>query len=445
MSQVNDSARDNRGKERDQWTIVLDFPSALGSEATIDKLNKLVDMDEATKGKPVAIVGQTLSLNDLGEFILKRWEFSNGKLTSLSQTKPIDMGNDLEGLLKLARQRHPSDKTALLIDSHGTGMAGVVGNQGRMSLPRLELAISHGLGKKVDLLDLDSCEMAQAGAIRSLSKSAKHVIASAEFENSGGQNLSETLEIVLEKPTISPDELANEIVARSKNWDVGGDGTGIHTLAHFESQHVSEFDKAMNHLGSLLSMSMKNPSNAAAIRNIIEQIPEFDADKNFQKRDLRLFLTTMDNAIQQKVIPDDSGEMRKAIKQVLAAQDGLVRSYYGEAGGDLPYDKMGGLSVLLPGSSLSDKSQLAESTTKSGACQEVYALADQYPVLFAPFKNEPDVAICTAAAELDLSQSNPSQPAESEKPFNQALGSFIQQQSDYRSGGWANFINSLVQ
>jgi hypothetical protein len=443
MNESTESAHDKSVSERDQWTVILDFPSVFGSPATQKKLDQLVAMDEETTGKAVTIIGQTINLDANGHLFLRRFEFANGKLSSLGDFAAKDMGSDLEGLLKMSREKHPHSKTALIIDSHGLGQAGLVGDQGRLSLPKLELAISNGLGKKVDVLDLDSCEMAQEGSLRQLQKSTKHLIASAEFEQGEGQNLTKTLDTILEDPSIDASMLANEIIQGSREYALSG-GFGIHTLAHFDLKFFSGFEKTLNTLGSALTVAMKNERNAQGVRKVIDQIPAFDEENNFEKRDLKLFATKLNEGIQKGEISDETGQLAKAIKEVLAAQGKLVRAYYGDNEGDLPYDKMGGLSVFLPSGRLGDTKQLAESSYESNVCRQFYALA-QYPDQFAPYKKERDAALCMTAAPVMDPATPKSELVRDQKRFSRAMDKFVEEQSDARSGAWANFIHGLLR
>jgi Clostripain family len=429
--------------KQQQWTIVLDFPSVVGSPAVLKKFDELAELEEAKTGTGVSIIGQTINLDQDGHFFLRRFEYANGKMTSLGDVKAKDIGSDLEGLLKLTRQRHKDTRTALIIDSHGLGPFGLVGDQGRLSLPKLELTISHGLGKKLDVLDLDSCEMAQVGSVRRLSKSTEHLIASAEFEQGQGQDLSLILNTVFENPHADSATMADSIVGAVKEYSEQG-RVGVNTLAHFDTAHTAALDDALNSLGSALTAAMKDESNSKAIRNIIEQIPTYDPENNFEKRDLKMFATGLSKAIQEGKITDKNHELDRAAKGVLAAQSELVKSYFGSADGDQPYDEMGGLSVFLPNGSLKDKKEIADGTADSAACKQVYALAE-YPELFAPYSKEKDIAVCMTAKPLADPNTPKSELPQAQKRFSAALDSFVKEQSDTHSGSWARFIHELMR
>ena len=429
--------------QKEQWTVILDFPSVFGSPDTVQKLDQLASQDEKQFGKSVSIIGQTVNFDQDGQPFLRRFEYANGQLSSLGDANAQDMGSDLEDLLRLAEQRHPKSKTALIFDSHGLGQFGLVGDQGRLSLPKLELAISKGLGRKVDLLDLDACEMGQVGPIRSLKKSAKHLIASAEYEQGQGQNLPNNLNAFIENPDIDPSEAADEIVKRSGEFTESG-GQGVHTLAHFDLKYVPAFDRALNNLGSALTMAMKDRQNAESIRKVIENIPAYDAENSFEKRDLKLFTASLNEAIQKGEISDKTGKLGAAIKRVTAVQSKLVSSYFGDDAGDLPYDRMGGLSVFLPAGTIHNKEQLAKDATETQACKDVYALAKN-PELFAPYKNERDIAVCMTAAPMVNPEKPPSELAHDQVQFNRALDKFVQKESDNKTGAWANFVRGLLQ
>src|SRR5579885_1030630 len=203
-----------------EWTIVVDLianfneRTARGKLGAEDKLQRLFDLKDETKGKPITIVVQSIEpsppsaqqqlariagsnssavldnrrpgIADPGAFTLRRYVIKDGRIEELPKRESKAHEDDLSNLLQFALKNYPAKRVALDFFGHGDGNAGVTGDQGDVSAAAFERSIERGLAgsghQRLHLLDLDACLMAEDDILRRGHNVAKRLIASAETE-----------------------------------------------------------------------------------------------------------------------------------------------------------------------------------------------------------------------------------------------------------------------
>lgn len=402
---------------RQEWTVAYDLATnlkekgAYGQMGAEDKINLLKDFVSVTRGTPVTIIAQAIEPKPDAakpkegaadssskaakpeDFTLVRYIIRDGIITALPPEKSQGFGQDLTNLLQMATKEAPSLKTALVVNAHGTGNMGLVGDNGKIALSDFESSVKSGLAgsghEKLDLLDFDSCLMAQDGVLRRTQSIAKHLVASAEIENTDasqgidGQNLDIWLANLLSNPKMDGAALGKTIINQADkgaNNGLSNTSEGTPTLALFNLEAVKPFQQSLDGLGQSLSRAIEKPANLKAVQAVIDSIPVYAAtavaapggdnpQARLQKRDLSVFLTRLSTAIDQGKIQDSDGSLKEAIaktqKQSQAVTEAVHKStslmargngVFGITAADIPaatsYQETGGLSVFLPESQL---------------------------------------------------------------------------------------------
>ncbi len=393
---ITDNTSTDKGKA--QWTIAIDLAVNLenagpnGRMGAEDKINRLKELKDATKGKPVVIIAQAVmpkggaTASDKKEVTLKRYRISDGKIEELSQTPSKGLADDLSDLLAIATHDYPSTRLGLVVNAHGLGNRGLIGDTGQVTLAKFEQAVKTGLSEsgreKLDLLDFDACLMAEHTVLDKIGRIAERMVASAEVENTDaetdvdGQNLNKWLEALLQDPSMDGEKLGRKLIETA---DAGANdardakGTrGTPTLALFNLGAEAPFRKSLDDLGDRLAKALENLTDKNSIHEIIDELPTFGTMGGFidptqtHERDLKTFLTAMERAIQSKQLPDADGSL---IKSIRGAQEQLAKMTEAFHGADQQaptaglilgprerqtYKELGGLSAFLPSRAVLD-------------------------------------------------------------------------------------------
>lgn len=273
-----DSGKD-KGTAKQNWLVVMNLATDFGGECTIEKrTNKLQELAKSTEGKPVTIVVQSAVLDEKsGKYNLERFVLKDGKVEKLkSPGESKGYGSDVEGLMKYASSTFPAKNVGLILDSHGSGNDGLMGDNGNLSLADLKTHVQTALKgsghEKLDFLQFDACLMAQNGVLESTQSIAKHVVASAEPEGVTADTAAadnKNLAQLLKNPNMTADQLAELCVAQAK------DVNGFDTLAHFDMAKYSAFRQSLDSFGEGLTKLWDDPKQQEVLRQIVGQTFEY--------------------------------------------------------------------------------------------------------------------------------------------------------------------------
>ena len=376
-----DKTNDGEGKQPDaptdkqEWTIAIDLTTSLadGKYGAQQKQEQLRDLAEQTKGTDVTLDVQYL-LPDSNEKnaggTLKHFQIKDGQIIEQEDTRSKGIAQDIEDLLKKASQEDPSNKIGLILQSHGTTQDGIKDENGNTAnLDQINQAISNGLEgsghEKLDMLDLDSCLTASTATLNELKNSTDNLVASSQTEsagpNSDGQNLNAALSNLLEDPSLTGSELAEEFVNEAKE---GSNGNGTATLAHFDMSKVDELDSSLDNLGNTLAELAKDPQNNAVLKKDIEEAARYapgsdtDETSGLENRDLKQVLANISESLESGELKDQTGQLQKSLERAIKAEDDVsVSNYTGESKNPtskLDPEKTGDLSIFAPSEKFND-------------------------------------------------------------------------------------------
>ncbi|MBY0551473.1 MAG: hypothetical protein K2W95_29600 [Candidatus Obscuribacterales bacterium] len=403
-----------------EWVMAIniatkDFGKGDNIERRLDELNKLA---ANTKGKPVAITVQVAHYDLQKDTPRKAYEFfvptpyhvdqyviHDGKMTKTGSLNSSGYAGDVKELLSFTAKQFDAKKSALLIDSHGNGNVGLTGDMGKATISQLAKAIETGWpgDGKIDVIDFDSCLMAQEGVLKAMRPLTDHVVASPETERALGQDLTKTVKAIIEHPEMTPDEFAETMVeiARLQPLPVERKEVKVQnfydlleklkpqegekippvqvrTLAHFSLVNYEKFRSRLDDYGDALSEAIKDPKNRQTIDRLIEESPSYGDwfGEAGECKDLKSFVDSMFREIGRGRIADPDGQLRITGGRVLDSHKKLVPSYSGfEA-----FGARGGLSDFLPDRYSLDFHKRARNWVPSGdysaACTNMELLAE---------------------------------------------------------------------
>lgn len=386
-----------------EWTVIIDLAATKiinGQESgSADKAEQLKQLVEESRDKPVDMFVQLVDKQDDGSNILRRYEIENGQLTSLDSKPAQDFASDLQDFISTATANSDSERLALIINNDGGGAKGMTGDdnaKGQITSPSEFVdAVRQGLQNsghdRLDLLDMDACLTAEVGFLDSASQVANNFVGSAETERvrPGGvnaQNLNSAMERLFENPEMTGQQFGDSIVEEARNGSnqaqsLNGSNehtrfdSGTNTLINLNLENYQEFDNAYNEFGNQLAEALSEPGNQTEIDNLIEQAPRFGLERSVvnsdshSNRDLQTFAQDVQRSIDQGKLTDNDGSLSQSVENLLAAQNEITSSYYGQET-DEGYDKMGGLSAFLPDSQYRDPQLTAQTMTGVGQFQD---------------------------------------------------------------------------
>lgn len=375
-----------------EWLMAINIATKdFGKGDNIQRrLDQLRDLADKTKDKPVAITVQVAhsdlqNQNSTAASVYKffvpkpyhvdRYVIHDGKMNKVESGNSQGYAGDVKELLSFSAKHFKPNKSAVLFDSHGSGNAGLSGDIGHTTLPEFTKGVDEGWPKangKIDVLDFDSCLMAQEGVLKALRPLASHVVASAETERALGQDLPKTVNTLIEHPELTPAEYAEAVVelarlqpmpkpkkeVRIKNFydllesfkiekgpDVP-DRIQVRTLAHFSLANYQHFRSRLDDYGDALADAIKDPKNRQTIDRMIENAPSYGDwfGEAGECKDIKSFVDSMFMAIDKGKLSDPDGRLRITGGRVLDAHKKLVVSYSGFDG----FGARGGLSDFLP-------------------------------------------------------------------------------------------------
>jgi len=390
------------------WTVAIDLAVNLKNRGEFgrmggeDKMAKLRYLKEASKHSPVKIVVQQIvdDRHTPGGHRLKRFEISNGEVKPIGDQPSKNITSDLKDFLSYVSNNYKSDHLAVTINAHGLGDNGLSGDNGHSSLAQLQKAIHDGLGnRKADVVNLDSCLMAQVGVLKAMEPVAQHLIASSDVEDTDhkdtnlvdGQNLNAWLLQLLYKPDMSAGDLSKAIIQEAENGSNDGVNltSGTRTLAHFDLTKFDQFEHSLSKFGDTVVDAMKDPGNREAIPVAMELSPGFmifgitgtpvsaEAYSNQligQKRDLNGFGRALEIGVSDglpinfsgniQMISDPDGKLVSAVQDLRQRQNELEPEFHTSIKSDIWRTQ--GLSIFMPPEHLLNTQKTATDMTHAG-------------------------------------------------------------------------------
>jgi len=377
---VNLSEADQPSTPR-TWTMAIQLTSTGTLEADGRQVNtgaarkseEILRLAKLTENSPVTLYVQSVDAmqsKDDKTPTVSTYRIEGGKVTLVEQRPSQSPQADLESLMGRASRRSGDGHLGLVIQSHGTAESGIYGDTGKLPLEQLKESLARTLmanGRdSLDLLNFDSCSMGNLDVAAFMSGVARHMVASSELEHSfgvdvDGQNITRTLTELLANPTMSPHDFAQRsirLAQQGANDDAGNlvaDTSGTETLAHVDTSKMERLTKSVESLGALLGTLIQNPAYRSEMLKLIDQLPSFgsigtraNGTIKPERRDLGLFLDKLDESIKSGKFGVVNEALIASVAEAKAAQRDAIAGYHGE--NYKQYDRMSGLSLLLPGS-----------------------------------------------------------------------------------------------
>lgn len=384
------------------WTFAINFTTDFGdSQGVISGMERLSEFAEKTKGTNVKIVAQAAfpQSDTCGEELacfdpsannhkLERYLIADGKLKLIETVDSNGYAADVESLVKFTCKNYPGKKMGLIIDSHGSGNEGLMGDTGTAGVDEFVKAVQNGLKEskheKFDLLDFDTCLMAQDGALGKISKVADQIVASAETEGIyNAQNYLDPIANLLKKPETDGFTLARQIIAEThkdmEQWKFEGYDPAVRTLGHFNMRQYEQFKKNLDQFGEELAKSVDDKKNKAVIEEAIDSSRKYGSSGHAMsllfgfsvgqktRTDLKDFTERVLSAIDSGEISDPDRTLKKSAMDLMTARSVFIDSYHGDG----EYKNAGGLSTFLPSRTLRNVDREARLSCTAGRMADI--------------------------------------------------------------------------
>jgi hypothetical protein len=196
----------------------------------------------------------------------------------------LNMGdpNTLINFTNWAIDKYPADKYIIDIWDHGGGFAGAAWDDGDpntaadddwLNLDNISFAVqnikSH-LGRNIDIVAFDACLMGEVSVMYTLYGYTDVAIGSGPVEPGDGWPYERILKSLVETPTMSPVDLAKEIVTDyiESYSDLKGDPTDYPkvTMAAWHMNRMMPVFSAVNSLGMAMAMKSGLPPDGMILR-----------------------------------------------------------------------------------------------------------------------------------------------------------------------------------
>lgn len=263
---------------------------------------------------------------------------------------PVDMSNpdNLADFISWGMKNYPAEHTLVVLMDHGYGFLGTPDDneaQHTMTLNQLEEGLKKAeaqAGKKVDILGLDSCLMAQAEVAHQIKEGAHYLVASEEIEYPLGWpegNIINRMKTELADRQLSPGECASLIVDENAKAPesmktasaISLSGAGsvtekAHALAEVLLHHIRENPQAKE----TLRQAIKNAHNYCLI------IPGETLCQDY--RDMHDLCRSIADSFSCGHIGQAAADLQSAVGEAVVAE-----AHKGEEG-----EGSHGLSVYIP-------------------------------------------------------------------------------------------------
>jgi hypothetical protein len=330
----------------------------------------------------------------------ERYFIHDGIIDKLPDSQAKTSDAELTELLQTAEKLSPSAKLGLLIQSHGSGSQGIATNKGPVDLDKTLSAIQNGLsnriGKTLDVLDFDACDMGTIAVLSRIrdSRISNNVVASATAEGStgdaDGQNLSAAFHSLMANTKQTGAELASSFVEHAKEGDNGsGKNNATMTLASFDLTKFDDFKRSLNTFGEELTRFASTKEGLRAIRSIVDSTvrPETgQPDVQKHERDLQSFAHNLLSAIEAGQLHVRNDNLANAAKHLLQSLSEMETNHFGEAARD--YKDLAGITANIPGKELLDRHEVGRLLSPFHAIVET---VDGIRVEGLALPNKPDI------------------------------------------------------
>jgi hypothetical protein len=179
-------------------------------------------------------------------------------------------GGTLRDFVSWGMQSFPAKHTMLIVAGHGEGYRGVCTdgkNGGGMPLSTFSSALSEAVsavGRPLDVLAFDACQMGQIEVLQALQGTAPVVIASQELIGPPGLPYAAIISDLKQFPERGPTEVAAAVVEQSRVDELARQSSGaveaVYTLASFDMKQVPDFTARLTELSSALQDSSISPA-----------------------------------------------------------------------------------------------------------------------------------------------------------------------------------------
>src|SRR6185437_8740949 len=398
--------------EQPKWTIAVDLAAniydnkgqATGNGA-FHKWQQLKSLADKTKDAPVSIVVSlphvdvtSSSSEDLrrnlnafnnisaarpdntsapNKTLIDTFVISHGQARFVESHLSKGFASDLENLLGTAGKEAPSDQLALSVFAHGYGLdLAMQGDAGAATQQEMHDAIKRGLGNrdKLDVLDLDACQMASTDTAHNMQDVARYMVASADDEigdvaaKFDGQNIGAAVSDLIAHPDKSAAQFATDFVAQA---DAGLNGrptkvpdvknhlrTGADSLTAFDLSRYGRFEESLDKFAQALSTHLTNKADLAAIAEATDNTASYPSHLPAavnELRDTKQFAERIIDQINAGKLPDD-GSVRGAAQSLIANQTAMTLKQHNNPN---IYRGVGGLTTFLPVTSQDSRHQMA--------------------------------------------------------------------------------------
>jgi hypothetical protein len=386
----------------DKWTLAVLLSTDLrnsdkeltgaGSFYDWQQLKKLV---EKTSNAPVSVVvslphvdATATSLADLRQrasaapagsnpqTLVDTYLIRNGRLRLLGSHISGGPAPDIEQLLTAARQAAPSQRLALSVQAHGSGLEmGITSDTQSASTADISHAIRRGLGtgRRLDVLSFNSCKMASSDTASHMQDVTRFLVASADAiaasvrHGFNGQSIKAGLSSLLENPDASGRQLAVSLI---KAADSGANGrpsripevpgqlrSGSDTLIAIDMERYQKFDGSLQNLARALRPHLQTPQDRVAIAAAVDLTQSFPSHVRpalTSLRDTKQFAQKILDQIKAGKLTDD-GSILAAARRIIDAQNEMTERLHVN---HHLYREVGGFSTFLPVASAKTREEL---------------------------------------------------------------------------------------
>lgn len=381
------AATDHDRPAKTEWALALNLTTNFDKdpEGKFYRLEDLRKFAEKTKGKSIAIVVQAAFQNELEKpgasptYTLERYVIRDGVIRQVIHGQSKGYAQDLKELTQYAAKNTPSDKLALVLDSHGTGNKGLYGDTGTITLPEFVKNVKDGLAgsgrEKIDVIHFDTCLMAQNGAMNRIKEIADRMVASPEIESTKGITLVPLWDKLVSDPKTTPESFAREIVRQARiqgaEREKANRSIPIDIISHVDLRKHEPLRQSLDVFGDLLVEALKDSNNKVAIEEAIDKSRNFGRGwtglptrdyVHYYRADLKDFAELIIRSIEDGRLTDDNRKLKAAAEDVLLKRGQLVDSSYAHG----EYVGTGGVSVFLPGRNMRNVDREARLMTTAG-------------------------------------------------------------------------------
>lgn len=289
-----------------------------------------------------------------------------GRATSSGEETGLFEKETFLDFLVSSMERFPARRAVLIFGSHGLGFEGVAGESvrggvldrgqtERLPLNDLVAALIEAraqTGKKLGMVDFNSCVMGEYEVLDQVRKAVPLVVASPEaqlaewpFPQADIQAIIPSCLALLENPRMTPEEFGKTLLEQSAEGSrFSAEGEMVHgvpTLALYDSRKIPVFKPLLDRLGRGLVRGLEEPDLKP---KILEAISRTFAYSSSHLKDLKSFLANLKQreVLQRCGLEDTASALESSFPQATCV---MFRGFSHEKS----YAEVGPFSVFLPG------------------------------------------------------------------------------------------------